>query len=266
VPDLQALKDVLSDPKKLGLDTGAVQKNIFVLAEQHVSPDRLYTLFFYLSSNYALRGGLSLSIAESQEKSLKMIVERADPDNLKDLYRVMYGYDGLKFDQKTAQTQAIQETLAGTDDATFKETYTKTHDLQKSIDMGVPAYLQGLVRRHAKDGKPYTAEEFQKYYSSNWLSEWLDGPLEKKVSTDKKAYTAGAFSRHFGGNWAPEYRTSAEATQVRQAGDGKPYTIAEFESYYGKTWQTEWKLAPELPCQECTPYLETDANNAELVV
>merc|ERR1712151_888525 len=126
-------------------------------------------------------------------------------------------------------------------------------DLQKATLMSVSANLQGLVKRHAKNGQPYTVEEFQKYYPSDWIQEWLDGPLEKKVSTDKKAYTASSFSRHFGTNWAAKYRTSDEATQVRLAKDGKPYTIAQFQSYYGNSWQTEFNAAPELACLEYAP-------------
>lgn len=243
-----------------------VQKNIFVLAQQHVSSDKLYNLYFYLSSNYAIRGGLSLSKEESRTKAISMVLKGAEPDQLKDLYRVMYGYDGLGFDQKTAQTQAIQEALAGTDAATFQETYKKTRELQKSILMGVSANLQSLVKRYARDGKSYTAEEFQKYYPSSWLAEWINAPLEKKVSTDKKAYTASSFSRHFGSGWAAKYRTSDEATQIRLASNGKSYTMPEFQSYYKDTWQAEWNNAPELPCAECAPYMETQFKDAELVV
>merc|ERR1712176_1229378 len=122
----------------------------------------------------------------------------------------------------------------------------KNKDLQKAMLMSVSANLQGLVKRYAKNGQPYTVEEFQQYYPSDWLQQWVDGPLEKKVSTDKKAYTASSFSRHFGTNWAAKYRTSDEATQVRLAKDGKSYTIAQFQSYYGNSWQTEFNAAPAL--------------------
>merc|ERR1719195_2554782 len=117
-----------------------------------------------------------------------MVLAHAEPDQLKQLYQVMYGYSRVGFDQKTVQTQAIQESILGTDAAKFKEEYLKTKNLQAAITIGVVGNLQGLVRRYAKDAKPYTAQEFQNYYGSSWLLEWHDGPLEKRVS-DRKAYT-----------------------------------------------------------------------------
>merc|ERR1712032_856539 len=265
--DLQALKDTMKTKMDLGI-SATVQNNLFVLAEQHVAADKLYNMFYYLSSSYTLHGGLGLDKAQAQAMALSMTLARAEPDQLYDLYQVMFGYKGLGFDQKTAQTQAIQLALAGADAPTFKENYMKNKDLQKATLMSVSANLQGLVKRYAKNGQPYTVEEFQKYYPSDWIQEWLNGPLEKKVSTDKKAYTASSFSRHFGTNWAAKYRNSEEATQVRLAKDGKSYTIPQFLTYYGNTWQTEFIAAPELACLECAPYMhmEAAAEKSELVV
>ncbi|CAK0842744.1 unnamed protein product [Prorocentrum cordatum] len=265
--DLQALRDTLKTKLDLGV-SATVQKSLFVLAEQHATADKLYSMYYYLSSSYTLHGGLGLDKDRAQSMAISMTLARAEPDQLYALYQVMYGYKGLGLDQKTAQGYAIQAAVAGADAPTFKETYLKNKDLQKAMLMGVSANLQGLVKRYAKNGQPYTVDEFQQYYPSDWLQEWVDGPLEKKVSTDKKAYTASSFSRHFGTNWAAKYRTSDEATQVRLARDGKPYTIPQFQSYYGNSWQTEFNAAPELACSECAPYMlmEGAAEIAELVV
>jgi len=265
--DLQILKDTMKTKLELGA-SATVQNSLFVLAEQHVAADKLYNMYYYLSSSYTLHGGLGLDKARAQAMAISMTMARAEPDQLYALYQVMYGYKGLGLDQKTAQGYAIQAAVAGADAPTFKENYLKNKDLQKAMLMGVSANLQGLVRRYAKNGQPYTVEEFQQYYPSDWLQEWVDGPLEKKVSTDKKAYTTSSFSRHFGTNWAAKYRTSDEATQVRLAKDGKSYTIAQFQSYYGNSWQTEFNAAPELACMECAPYMlmEAAAETSELVV
>lgn len=265
--DLQALKDTMKTRLDLGTSV-TLQNSLFVLAEQHVAADKLYNMYYYLSSSYTLHGGLGLDRARAQAMAISMTMARAEPDQLYALYQVMYGYKGLGLDQKTAQGYAIQAAVAGADAQTFKENYLKNKDLQKAMLMGVSANLQGLVKRYAKNAQPYTVEEFQQYYPSDWLQEWVDGPLEKKVSADKKAYTASSFSRHYGTNWAAKYRTSDEATQVRLAKDGKSYTIAQFQSYYGNSWQTEFNAAPELACSECAPYMLVGAaaETSELVV
>merc|ERR1719321_2385084 len=100
-----------------------------------------------------------------------MTMQDAQPSDLKDLYQVMYGYRGLGFDQPTAQHAAIGGAVAGADAASFKDAYTQAIGRhisprvasQQAAQAAVKANLGGIVRRYAKDAKPYTAEEFSQY-------------------------------------------------------------------------------------------------------
>lgn len=256
VTTLQAMRDKMFTkyPKGMSLDLKTIQVNIFKLVEQHINPDNLFKLFCHLYEGYTSYGGLDLPMSEAQTRAIPIALQRTDPDNLYYLYKVMYGYGGLGFKQDLARTQAVQEAIAGADPDVFKESWKKSPNLQDAITSSVDAYLQSLPKRYAKDGKLYTAKEFQDYYPKDWLTEWTAAPMEKKVSSDKKAYTAGSYSRHYGDGWAAKWRTCNTATQVRLAEDGKQYTLDEFQQYYKGSWQQKFADAPELACKECTPY------------
>mmetsp|Transcript_41713 Transcript_41713/g.104813 ORF Transcript_41713/g.104813 Transcript_41713/m.104813 type:complete len:328 (-) Transcript_41713:135-1118(-) len=259
VKDLQALKNVMFDTKGMGLDMVQLRKEIFPLAEQHVSPVKLGTMYTALTSSYTISGGLALPKAQAQETAITMLKSRAEPDELYALYKVMYGYSGLGFDKTTAQRTAISLAIAGADANTFKTTYQQSKNIVLAQNAAVAAELSGLVRRYAKDAKPYTASEFQKYYGNDWFSEWSAGPMELHVSSDHRAHTASQFARHYGANWQTKYQASAEATQKRLASDGKVYTMLEYQSYYGNSWQTLWSASPELPCSQCAPFVAAAA-------
>mmetsp|Transcript_66788 Transcript_66788/g.169325 ORF Transcript_66788/g.169325 Transcript_66788/m.169325 type:complete len:336 (+) Transcript_66788:56-1063(+) len=273
VSTLQVLKDVLYDHSTIDLGMADLRKNIIPLAEHHVSPDKLKQLYNVLSSGYSISGGLGLPKDRAQKAMLEFALNLGEPDQLKALYQVMYGYSGLGFSQAQAQETAIALTAYGADDAQFKESYraalgkgaTSVRALQDATEASVKANMQGLVRRYAKDATAYTAEEFEKYYPTGWLKEWDTAPQEKRLASDKKAYTASQFSRHFGSAWAAKYRTSQEATQRRLAEDGKTYSVKDFQGYYHDQWQSKWSNAPELACAECAPYIG-GSSLAEVVV
>jgi len=260
ISTLQALKDVLHDAGSIDLSLEEIRSQILELAEQHIKPDKLKQLWSALSGVYTFTGGLQLPKAEAQAMTHLLALKRAEPEDLKALYKVMYGYYGLGFDRALAQSQSIQLAEAGADAAAYKDTYSAT--LQKgqqaalieASKASVAKNLDGLVRRYALDGKVYTAAEFQQYYASNWLTAWIDSPMEKRLSTDRRAYTADQFSRHFGGSWASLYQQRPEATQLRLAEDDHVYNMAEYQKYYGDQWHEKWSASPELACQECSPY------------
>eukprot|EP00438_Fugacium_kawagutii_P010890 Skav231398 [mRNA] locus=scaffold1456:144622:145494:- [translate_table: standard] len=263
VSTLQALKDVLYDSATIDLTIPEIRSQILQLAEQHIKPDKLKQLWLALSGGYTLSGGLQLPKAEAKTMTHVLALKRAEPDDLKALYKVMYGYYGLGFDRALAQTQSIQLAEAGADADAFKSTYTATVSkgqqaaLIEATKASVAKNLQGLVRRYALDGKAYTASEFQQYYGEGWLSAWTDSPMEKRLSTDRKAYTADQFSRHFGRSWASLYQSRPEATQLRLAEDGQVYRMVEYQKYYGDQWHDKWSVSPELACKECSPYAIT---------
>eukprot|EP00930_Biecheleria_cincta_P042381 TRINITY_DN29158_c0_g1_i1.p1 TRINITY_DN29158_c0_g1~~TRINITY_DN29158_c0_g1_i1.p1 ORF type:complete len:348 (+),score=78.54 TRINITY_DN29158_c0_g1_i1:58-1101(+) len=263
ISQLQALKNVMYDHNGMDLDLPTLQLRVLPFAEHHVSPDKVQQLYQALSTGYTISGGLGLPKQQAQTMTLDLAWKRAEPDQLKMLYKVMYGYHGLGFDQKLAQQTAIELATAGSDANAYKAAYSQalSHGSspadarEAAARAAVAADLDGLVRRYAKDAQPYTAEQFMQYYHANWLSEWTSGPLEKHVSLDGRAYSANQFSRHWS-NWHDKYQSSPEAVQLRLAQDGKPYTMKEFQQYYSNTWQEFWAQAPELACKQCAPYAE----------
>jgi len=259
---LQALKNAMSD--KLGLTLADVRQDILDLAEQHVVPDKLSNLFKALSSGYTLSGGLGLPKVEAQQRAIDMSKARAEVGQLYDLYKAMYGFQGLGFDQKTAQQLSIQQCSAGADAGTFKSQYQQAlasgqipqRALQFAVTASVNSNLEGVVRRYAKDAAPYTSQGFQQYYGEpGWLFEWLAAPMELRVSSDSLAHSAASYQRRFGSQWKSRYTASAEAIQMRLADDGEQYSMRDFQKYYGDAWQTRWAKAPELPCTVCAPYM-----------
>jgi len=274
VKTLQALKDVLYDHTGMDLEMAALREVLLPLAEHHVSPDKVNQFYQLLSTSYTLSGGLGYGKADAQKFALKLLMAPAEPDQLKALYQVVYGYYGLGFKQALAQSTAMQLAVYGSDAAQFKESYTQAKGqgssdqaaLQLATEEAVKANLLGLVRRYAGNGNAYTADDFQQYYGTKFLSEWGVSPLEMRVSTDHRAYTASQFSRHFSsGTWAAKYRVSPEATQERLANDGKAYSIYEFQQFYSDSWRERWSVAPELACKECSPYA-AEEESASLIV
>lgn len=262
VPKLQALKDVMYDHKGMDVSMQQLRSELLPLAEQHAAPEKLGRLYTALSSGYTISGGLALDKAEAQLRAVDLVRHRAEPDELYALYRAMYGYGGLGFDQKSAQQTSIQLALAGADAGRFEDAYKQAKAkgasgpaaTTQAAGAAVASELSGLVRRYAKDAKPYTAAEFQQYYGQRWLDEWLAAPMELRVSSDRLARTASQFAKHYGSQWQDRYSASAEATQKRLAGDAKAYSMQEFQGYYGDSWQSQWASAPELPCSQCAPY------------
>merc|ERR1712086_147775 len=103
---------------KLGMNVQMVCQCILLLAEQHVTPDKLTKFFAALSSSYTVSGGLQLPTAAAQFNSVVMSSLRAEVNQLYALYKVMYGYGGLGFTQQVAQLWSLQLCLAGADAAT----------------------------------------------------------------------------------------------------------------------------------------------------
>jgi len=260
ITSLRNLKAVLYEHEGMDLGMADLRREILPLAEHHVSPQKLGSFYTALSSSYTLSGGLALPKVEAQRTAISLVKDRAEPDQLYDLYKVMYGYYGLGFDQKTAQTLSIQQARAGADAAQFKETYAQKRDVQAAVKESINANMRGLIRRYAKDAKVYSAQGFQDYYGARWLPEWLDAPMELRVSSDGRAYTANQFAKHYGSNWYARYGLAVEATQQRLADDGKTYDVKEFKDYYGDQWQGRWYDAPEAPCAQCKPF----ASGAEI--
>ncbi|CAE7518308.1 rps1 [Symbiodinium natans] len=262
IRNLQALKDTLSDRNSIDLPLPDIRSQIIQLAEQHIASEKLQQLYRVLSSGYTLSGGLALPKDEAQTMMHLLALKKAEPEQLKALYQVMYGYSGLGFAKSVAQTTSIQLAQAGADASQFKATYLATVQkgqaaaITEASKAAVAHDLAGLVRRYALDAKPYTASEFLQHYGEGgWLDQWLDSPLEKRVSNDRQAYTANQFSRHFPGSWEAMYKQSPEATQLRLAQDGKTYSMLEYQQYYGDQWHDQWSVSPELSCKECAPYV-----------
>lgn len=265
---LQSLKDAMFNHAGMDLAMTQLRREILPMAEQHVNPDKVGRMYQALSSGYTISGGLALPKAEAQSQTLTMLKARAEPDELYALYKVMYGYSGLGFDQRKAQQTSIYLAVAGADGPQFKATYQYATDhgakpvdaMDQAQSASVVEELSGFVRRYAKDAKPYSAHEFQQYYGhSSWLAEWMAAPMELRISSDRLAHTASQFAKYFGNKWQDTYKKSEVATQKRLAQDGKAYTMQDFQSYYGDSWQAQWATSPELPCSQCAPFVDTAA-------
>eukprot|EP00449_Zooxanthella_nutricula_P021169 CAMPEP_0198543382 /NCGR_PEP_ID=MMETSP1462-20131121/59635_1 /TAXON_ID=1333877 /ORGANISM="Brandtodinium nutriculum, Strain RCC3387" /LENGTH=316 /DNA_ID=CAMNT_0044273657 /DNA_START=77 /DNA_END=1023 /DNA_ORIENTATION=+ len=251
IASLRGLKDVLYKHDGMDLDLAGVRREILPLAEHHAPPEKLDTFYRVLSSSVR---GLALAKVEAQGLAISLVKDRAEPDQLQDLYAAMFGSSGVGFDRNRARTLAIQQARAGADAVQFKRSYLSKRDEKAAVKESVNANMHGLIRRYAKDAKLYTAPGFQEYYGTRWLSEWLDAPMELRVARDGHAYTASEFAQYYGSQWFDEYRAAAEATQMRLANDGKAYNVQEFRGYYGDEWQRRWDDAAELPCTQCKPF------------
>lgn len=273
---LQALKDVMYNRGSdgMGLSILDVQKDILILAKQHIDPAKLNELYQILIGGFwRLPGGLTLPVSVAQPRAIEMILKHAEPEDLKDVYGVLYGYSGgIQLPQDQAQKLAIEAATAGADAPTFQSTYAaqkskgQTAALTAAEEASVKLNLHGLVRRYAKDTKLYTVSDFQSYYNSNWLSEWISAPQEKRVYKDGKAYRASEYKDYFGDSWYTQWANDKTATQVRIADDGKKYTIDEFQQYYKDEWQTQWSAAAEVACQECSSPVQATGSAKDLLV
>lgn len=265
IDNLQDLRDVMANQGSngLGLHILNVQKDILILAEQHIQPAKLNQLYQILIGGWwKLPGGLTLPVEVAQPRAIEMARKHAEPENLKDIYAVLFGYSGgILLPQNQAQQLAMEAAVAGADAPTFQSIYaaqikagaTQDDALKAAENASIANYLRSLVQRYAKDGKLYTVQDFQKYYSDQWLSEWTAAPMEKRVHRDGKAYRATEYAEYFGANWITEWAKDKEATQVRiDPNDGNQYTMVEFEQYYKNNWQTQWAAAAEIACKECT--------------
>jgi len=109
----------------------------------------------------------------------------------------------------------------------------------------------GLARRYAKDGKPWTAIDFQKWYSGSWYSEWQQSPQEQRVANDWQSYSVESFASWWPSNWQTKWDDSKEATQQRRTSDGKTYNMWDFKKWYGDPWRAQWMKSVVVPCVEC---------------
>jgi len=172
IQTLQALKDVMYDHTGMDLGMSDLRQKLFPVAEQHISPGKLTQLYQALSSSYTFSGGLGLAKAEAQSMTTDLALRRAEPDQLKALYQVMYGWNGLGFTQKDAQQTSIEQAVAGSNASQFYITYSAAvaagapsqYALTQSSIAAVKANLGGLERRYAKNAQPYTSTEFKQYY------------------------------------------------------------------------------------------------------
>lgn len=259
---LQQLRDVMyhADSSGMGLHILDVQKDILILAKQHIQPVKLNQLYQILIGGWwRLPGGLTLPVSVAQPRAIEMIRRNTEPQDLKDVYAVLFGYSGgIQLPQSQAQQLAIEAAIAGADASTFQSTYAaqkkngQAAALKAAEDASIKLNLHGLVRRYAKDGHLYSAAEFQTYYNTDWLSEWTVAPQEKRVHKDGKAYRASDYEDYFGDSWFTAWANDKTATQVRIADDGKKYTMEVFQQYYKDQWQTKWDAAAEVACEECT--------------
>lgn len=261
VAALQALKDMMAGT--LGMTMEAIRAEIVPIADHHVAPGKLKQLYKALSSGYTVSGGLGYPAAEAARKAIPLAKAKFQVIELYDLFKVMYGYSGLGFTQDAARAATLQLSLAGTDALVFKDQYKKAissgskpqEAMAAAVKEGVNAYTTGLAQRYAKDVKAYYSSEFQDHYGAQWLGEWLSAPLELRVSTDMKEHSVAWFKTKFGSGWEAQYKTAAEAIQMRAADDGKPYNMRAFQSHYGTSaWQAVWADAPEAPCSVCAPF------------
>mmetsp|Transcript_16844 Transcript_16844/g.39116 ORF Transcript_16844/g.39116 Transcript_16844/m.39116 type:complete len:311 (+) Transcript_16844:50-982(+) len=249
---LKAMYDVLYKTTNLDLSKQLVREKILPLAKQHADPTVLKDMFNGL---YSTRG-LDTTKDVAQKWSIELVQSfRAEPGQLIALFNALK--DSLKLPKEQAQTKAIGLAAVGCDATALVNSFKASKDLTSATDSAVRANLNGASRRFAQDGKVYTAKEFQDYYGASYLSEWMKGAHEKKVSRDGWAYTASEFHLFFASAWETEWNRAAIATQRRLGEDGKPYTISEFVDYYRDEWQQKWLDAPELPCKECKSAVET---------
>jgi len=127
IDTLQALRDVMFNggSNGLGLHIDDVQKDILILAEQHIEPDKLNQLYQILIGGWwKLPGGLTLPVKEAQPRVIELARKRFEPQNLKDIYGVLFGYSGgILLPQTQAQQLAMEAAVAGVDAPTFQSTY-----------------------------------------------------------------------------------------------------------------------------------------------
>jgi len=241
ITDLKRLKATLYNPSYLAFTVPELRSRLLVLAAQRLDPSELEQMYVTLYKQ------LDLTKQDAKLKSLELVRNKTDVSQLKTLYDKLAAFQKKEEAKRSAMTLAA----AGCDPAVFDKSYSSSKDVKDAGLSGIRAYLNGAVRRYAKDGKAYTASEFQSFYSEKWLSEWLVAPLEKKVANDKKEYTASEFKAFYEDSWEKKWQAASISTQLRRANDGKAYGVGEFSSYYGDGWQAKWAHAPALPCVEC---------------
>lgn len=242
VEDLAALRTVLYSGI-FDLTKAALREQLLPLAKQHVDPEQLKSM------SEVLYKDVDLMKSEVRIKSVELVKQHAEPKQVRELFDVLYNTANLF--RRDARQKVTELGAAGCDATALKSSFTASKNLDMAIDSAIRANLNGAARRYAKDGNAYTASEFQSYFPSNYLKEWLEAPLEKKVAQDGKAYTASEFRMFFKDNWESLWHHAAPATQGRIAEDGIVYSIQEFASYYKLSWQQQWASAPEVRCKEC---------------
>lgn len=233
----------------LNMGIAEIRQNLLPLAYQHASPAKLITLYQTL---YSVRA-VDLPKHDAVTAAMGLAMKRAAPSLLGPLFSSLYSISGINLPKKQAQQMSIDLTAAGADaeklQASFKAAKSKMSKeaaLQLAVADSVDANLAGLATRYAKDGKAYTAKEFQSYYGQQWFSEWQAAPQQKRTARDGKDYLASEFLEHFGASWSAKWNAAPVATLRRIAADGKTYTMDEFQKYYGDNWQSEWSRSSEV--------------------
>jgi len=204
---------------------------------------------------------LDLQKSDAQTRAMYFVKYNIDAATMKSLFSALYAPSGVDLPKKDAQLQAMQLSMSGANSTQLKLAYqgfkhmgkSQQDALQAATPEAILAGFNGLARRHAtNDTVPYTASEFQKYYTApyNWVDQWINSPVEERLANDHHAYDIAEFNKYYKDSW---YWTQAKtATQRRLADDGKPYTMKEFYEYYGLAWLQFWYAAPVLACAECT--------------
>jgi len=235
----------LNSPNCLDMPKFELRAKLLPLAEQHLDPTELKTMYDALYST----NSLDLDTRTARSRAIPMLKYDADPTQLKDLFRTLY-YK-LSLSKASAQAKTLELGAAGCDPVALEKSYLASKNLASASDSAMRANLNGEMRRYCKDGKAYTVSETQSYYGAQWMTEWLAAPLEKRVAEDSKEYTAREFRAHYGSIWEQKWHAAPTSTQMRLADNGKPYYMSEFVEYYKDDWQQKWSQAPVLPCKEC---------------
>lgn len=251
VADLKHLKNVLYGTDYLDFTKSDLQARLLPLAEQHLDPMYVKTMFDAL---YAVKA-LDLPKSVAKTRTIEMVKYDADPAQVKELFFVLRSIPSLT--KADAQAKAMELGAAGCDPIALRNSYAASSNLASASNSAMRANLNGELRRYFKDGKAYTVAETQSYYGDRFMSEWLAAPVEKRVANDGKEYSVREFRAHYGSSWEQKWHAAQTSTQMRLAEDGKAYSIADFVAYYKDSWQQKWSQAPVLACREC--YSSKDA-------
>lgn len=249
VPMLQALKDTMSSFSAMHMSMSEVRDNLLPLAYQHASPEHLAALYNTLSGF----SDLGLPATEARAGTMKLASKHAEPYLLGPLFKTLSSWSSIGVPRSQAQQMAMDLTLAGADAEKLLESFNAAKSrmsrdaaLEVAVSDAVDANLAGLVQRYAKDGKAYTAKEFQIHYGNKWQTEWQAAPQQKRTANDGKDYLASDFLEFFSTYWTSKWSAAPVAELRRIAKDGKTYTMGEFFQHYGDNWQEEWFKSYEM--------------------